>query len=195
MDVATGADILETHMSSFVAQARSIFQYALKEIDTQEHDKKVKKQRIYHDFVSKSDIIKMFRDLRNSEIHESAIRSSTTVYLSSPINIPNSGLNNDTENTSDSNPDAQNNTTKEQDNTDKKSVHRKLLKKTEVTGQIISDLTLSGQNEILETKGIGDFIYEVQEIDGEDDLFNLCQLYVEAIENFIELGETNGFIS
>jgi hypothetical protein len=56
-------------------------------------------------------------------------------------------------------------------------------------------ITKSGENEILKTKGLGDFTYEVQEIDGEDNLFNLCQLYVEAIENFIELGKTYGFIS
>lgn len=195
MDVASGADILETHMSSFVAQARSIFQYAHKEINNQENGEKVKNQKIYEDFVSKTAIIKIFKGLRNSDIHESAIRTSTTIYLSSPIKIPNSGLNNDAENTSASNPDAQNNTTKEQDNTNKKSVHRKLLKKTKVTDQIIKDLTLSGENEILKTKGLGDFIYEVQKIDEEDDLFNLCQLYVESIESFIELGETNGFIS
>lgn len=195
MDVATGADILETHMSSFVAQARSIFQYALKEIKTQENDEKAKNKAIYDDFVYKSAIIKIFRDWGGSDIHESAIRTSTTVYLSSPINIPNSGLSNNTENTSSSNPDLQHNPTKEQDSTDKKSVHRKLLKKTKVTDQTIKDLTLSGENEILKTKGLGDFIYEVQVIDGEDDLFNLCQLYVEAIEDFIEFGETNGFIS
>lgn len=79
-DPQTGAHPLIAHISAFVAHGRSVIQYARKEANESGHLKE------YDEFVKNSEIFKLFKNLRDSDIHEYNLGVHTlmeaTVYLS-----------------------------------------------------------------------------------------------------------------
>ena len=178
-----------THVGSFLAHARSIFQYAQKEA------KEAGLQSKYDSYVSNNDIIRFFKEIRDSEIHEYGIGSLMTITGHSPI-------------------DEYGSTTKiaigkefkinVEDLSDLESPRKSdkgaeiqitLLRRIEVTKSLIKDFILKGETDLVDAANDGKELYEELDCNGEKDLFKLCDNYINEIEQFIKFGTAKGFIS
>ena len=78
-DPKTGSFPLINDLSSFITQARSVFQYAYKEANERGL------LSSYDDFVNSHPIINCFKVLRDSDIHEYIPGTATTIKAHSPI--------------------------------------------------------------------------------------------------------------
>ena len=78
-DAETGSYPLIVDFSSFLSSARSVFQYGLKEAKSRGM------QKVYDDFCAASPISKLFKDLRDDDIHRYTPGTHMTVEGSSPI--------------------------------------------------------------------------------------------------------------
>lgn len=189
IDPETGADPLLTHISSFLAHARSIIQYAYKEA------KEMGKLGEFEDYVQNIKIFKMFKDVRNCDIHEYSIasrrimsgtaifdrtKSNTGEMVSKPMSIiveDLKGLDNPNKKKSDVN------------------VVYILRKKMTITVELIQYIKDEGLQDILEAICKGKEIFDEQELNGIYDIHSLCDIYVEELYKFIEFGEQREFIS
>ena len=61
--------------------------------------------------------------------------------------------------------------------------------------KLVRRLRLAGKHDLIEGMKKGGIIYNAVGCNGEDDLFKLCQNYIEEIEKFIDFGIQNGFIT
>ena len=152
--------------NSFVTSARSIFQYALKEI---EEAKKIsnssykQKLKLYEDYVSNIPIIKFFGNLRDEEIHVGPSTHHVTVVFGPKGSDP--------------------------------KVKYQIMRRCENGPKLVRRLRLAGKHDLIEGMKKGGIIYNAVGCNGEDDLFKLCQNYIEEIEKFIDFGIQNGFIT
>ena len=151
---------------AFVTSARSIFQYATKEIkESKKTSKSTYKQklRLYDDYVGRVPIFKFFANLRDDEIHDGPATYGVTVEFGPKGLEP--------------------------------RVKYQIMKRLETGPKLHRGLSLAGKHDLIEGMKKGGVIYQAVECDGEDDLFELCQNYVEEIEKFIDFGILSGFIT
>ena len=189
LDEETGSYPLLTNVGSFLAHARSIFQYAQKEAkEAGCHEK-------YDNYVSQREIIKFFKGIRDREIHEYVITSCKTISADSSIvsydPVSRTAIGKEVkvyvEKLSDLN-------TPKETNRDVE-IQLMLTKRIEVTNSLINDFVAKGETELARAASEGEELFEELECDGEKDLFKLCDNYIDEIKRFIEYGIANGFIS
>lgn len=151
---------------AFVTSARSIFQYALKEIEEPKKTSKSsykKKLGLYNDYVSNVAVIKFFGELRDDEIHVGPATHHVTVVFGPKGSEP--------------------------------KVKYQIMKRCKAGPKLHRSLSLEGKADLIEGMKKGSVIYQAVGCDGEDDLFKLCQNYIREIEKFIEFGVQSGFIT
>ena len=189
LDEETGAYPLLTNISSFLAHTRSILQYAQKESMESGH------QSEYDNYVSKNRIIKFFKMIRDSDIHEYTIGLHVIVTGESPIVSYDSETNTAigkelriyVEPLSDLNSPKNKNTEVE--------ITTYLGKRIKIDNAFIKKLEAEGKKDLAEAARDGKELYEEQECDGEKDIVKLCEKYIKELELFINFGITNGFIT
>ena len=165
-----------TQMGSFLSHSRSIFQYAYKEA------KQLNKLSDYEVFVTNHPMVKLFRDLRDIEIHDSSLGKWTTVTLESKINLSRCKKTTTVPN-ADSEPS-------------KPAVITVCLaKKLEVSQELIDELTKEGREDMPKDIAEGKTLYEEVSFNGESDIFKLMEIYVKTIDDFIEYGIQKKFIT
>lgn len=192
LDEETGSYPLLTNIGSFLAHARSILQYAHKEAMG---DQGSGNQAKYENYVSQNEIIKFFRKIRDSEIHEYTIGSHTIVHAESPIIScdpeTHTAIGKEVklyvEPLSDLNSPKNKNMEVE--------IVTTIGKKVEINDAYIQRLEAEGENDLAEAARNGKELYEEQECDGEKDIFKLCEKYIKELEIFIDFGIANGFIT
>lgn len=186
IDPITGARPLIVHLSALLAEGRSVVQYAWKEA------KETGRLTAYDEFVKKSEIFKLFRRLRNRDIHEYTVSMQATAYATLQV-------------TQDSSPQAT-----EPSNLDvetlpeltmckttraeAKVVHT-ILERVETSEALVEELERNGQVELLQAAKSGEELYVKIAFEGNEDLHDICDLYVTELETFVACGQANGFIS
>ena len=189
VDPETGAHPLITHVSSFLAHARSVVQYAYKEA------KEAGKLSEYERYVQGVKIFKLFKDVRDCDIHEFTIGVHQIMQATAtfdPATMKNGVL--------ESKPitifveDISNLNSHKKEKSDVRTVYT-LRKRVSVTNELIQELKDQGQTDILKAISEDKEIYDEQEIDGINNLHVLCDIYIDEINKFIEYGEKSGFIS
>jgi hypothetical protein len=186
IDPITGARPLIVHLSSILAEGRSVIQYAWKEA------KEAGRLAAYDEFVKKSEIFKLFRKLRNRDIHEYTISMQTTAYAtlyvtpdSSPETTEPSSIDGETL------PGA---SMCKRTRTEAKVVHT-ILERVETSEALVKELERNGQVELLQAVKSGEDLYVKIAFEGNEDLHDICDLYVTELESFVAYGQANGFIS
>lgn len=182
---STGAHPLMVHISALISQGRSIVQYAHKEAEETGH------LADYEPFVSKSDIFKLFKRLRDCDIHEYPIGVQTTIHTT--IYFDRTAHSQDPVSLSEK-PNVEALTLPPKPTPNTKVVHS-LLEKVETTEPFLEELERSGQVELVQAARSGNDLYAQVEFDGNKDLHELCDLYVTELESFIAYGQAKGFIS
>lgn len=189
VDPDTGAHPLLTHISSFITHARSVIQYAFKEA------KNGGKEALYSDYVKNIGVFKIFKDARNSDIHEYTVAVSTVMSGSSPLDpstmqngvIKGKVLRFFVEDISDLN----NPSISKSDIRTTYSLRQRL----DVTSELIDELKQNSQQEILDAIDEGKDIFDEKELDGNSDIHSLCDIYILELNKFIEYGTKHEFIS
>jgi hypothetical protein len=151
---------------AFVTAARSIFQYALKEVEESKKTAKVtykRRLKLYEDYVGNVPIFRFFAKLRDEEIHVGPATHSVTVTLGPKGSEP--------------------------------KVKYRIMRRLETGPSTFRALKKAGRDDLAEGMKKGGVIYQAAECDGEDDLFELCERYIEEIEKFVDFGVENGFIT
>jgi hypothetical protein len=189
IDPETGAHPLITHLSSFLAHTRSIIQYAYKEA------KESGKLNEFEQYIRRIDIFRLFREIRNSDIHEYTIGCHSTinaiaevdtrsakdgVVTSKPVRMVIESLD-DINKPKKENPDV--------------SVEYSLCKRVKVTDELLMELEAQGKQDLLKAAGEGKELYDSVDFLGNSDLHDLCDIYVEELNRFVEHGVRSGFIS
>lgn len=162
VDQETGAYPLQVKISSFLAHTRSVLQYAYKE--AKERDMVT----VYDSAVNKRPIIKTFKDLRDTDIHEKVIGTHTVISCSSPL------LRAET-------PKKEGMGSKAKE----ANIIHHLSKPLVVTNEIIEKLRNEGQTNLADAAEAGESLYEAVEFDGETDLFVLCEKYISSLDAFV----------
>ena len=162
IDPETGAYPLQVNIGSFLAHARSVFQYAYKE------SKERNMVCIYEVAVNKRPIIGVFKELRDTDIHEMPI--GTGVIISDTVHF----------HTTD-NPE------KEKYKAELKETHivNHLLNPIVVTKAIVEQLRKDGRIDLVGVADSGGSLHETVELDGEEDLYILCEKYIESLDDFV----------
>lgn len=189
IDEEPGSYPLLTHISSFVAHSRAVFQYAQKEAKQSGH------LSLHNNYVAKSNIIKFFKVICYSDIHEYTINTYYTVEGNSPIEPYDPKTHtaigkpfslyieplSDLDSPKDKNKDVK--------------ITITLGKRIRADNSLIKQLEDEGEIKLAKATRKGKEIFEEQECDGEKDIFKLCEAYLKEIEKFINFGRHNGFIS
>lgn len=152
--------------NSFVTSARSIFQYALKEIEEAKKVSKsssIRKLKLYDNYVNNIPIIKFFGDLRDEEIHVGPSTHHVDVEFGPKGTEP--------------------------------KVKYQIMKRCKFGRKLHRTLALENRYDLIERLKEGGVIYQPTKCDDQDDLFELCQSYVEEIEKFIDFGVKSGLIT
>jgi hypothetical protein len=184
-DPSTGAHPLMVHISALISQGRSIVQYAYKEAE------ETGLLANFEPFAAKSDIFKLFKRLRDCDIHEYSIGVQTTIHAT--VYFDRTAHSQDPVSLSEK-PDVEALTFPRKPTPNTKVVHS-LLEKVETTESLFEELERSGQVELVQAARSGNDLYTQVELDGNKDLHELCDLYVTELENFIAYGQVKGFIS
>ena len=161
VDEETGAYPLQVNISSFLAHTRSALQYAYKEC------KELDKRSVYEATINDFPLISVFRDLRNTDIHEMIIGTHTVI--SAKVEILKEG---DEE------------LEKSNKSPTQASIKNKLSRPVEITENLINKLRSEGRTNLVEAAESGKALYETVEYEGEQDLFILCERYISDIEVF-----------
>jgi hypothetical protein len=186
IDPITGARPLVVNLSALLAEGRSVIQYARKEAKETGH------LAAYDEFVKKSEIFKLFRRLRNRDIHEYTVSMQTTAYATLQV-------------TPDSSPQANEPSSLDVETlpelamckktrTEAKVVHT-ILERVETSEALVEELERNGQVELLQAVKSGEELYVKIAFEGNEDLHDICDLYVTELETFVAYGQANGFIS
>lgn len=187
LDEETGSYPMRNHLSSFLASSRSVLQYALEA--AKEHGKKP----IYDQYIGRRNIFKFFKVLRNFDIHEFMITVHTTikgdmqmvfnkdrtVAKSKPALLYIEPLS-DLDSPKGKNEDFE--------------IVYSLSKKIKIDQKIIQRLEKEGKKKLADAAKGGEDLYEELEWNGITDMFELCEIYIKEVEDFITYGETEGFI-
>ncbi len=189
LDEETGSYPLLTQISSFLAHARSILQYAQKEAKESGHQSK------YDNYVGKNRIIKFFKIIRDSDIHEYTISSHMTITGESPI------VSYDPETYTAIGKEVKFYVEPLSDLNSAKHKNKEveimitLGKRIKIENSFIQKLEDEGKKDLAGAARNGKELFEEQECDGEKDIFKLCEKYIRELELFINFGTTNGFIT
>jgi hypothetical protein len=186
IDPITGARPLVVNLSALLAEGRSVIQYARKEA------KETGRLAAYDEFVKKSEIFKLFRSLRNRDIHEYTVSMQTTAYATLQV-------------TPDSSPQANEPSSQDVETlpeltmckktrTEAKVVHT-ILERVETSEALVEELERNEQVELLQAVKSGEELYVKIAFEGNEDLHDICDLYVTELETFVAYGQANGFIS
>ena len=170
LDSETGAYPLQVEISSFITTTRSVLQYALKEC------KRRGKLNNYESSVRKRPIIALFRDLRNTDVHEKTLGTQTTITADSRMYK-----------------------TKEEAEKYSQKAPKEAKVITHLTMplttsiELIDQLRNNGQEDLSVAAEAGEQLYQAVEFEGEYDLFSLCDKYMENISEIIsELVQEGG---
>jgi hypothetical protein len=176
-DIETGCYPLDVDFGNFITIGRNIFQYALKEIGTNEAFRK-----LYNSYIEGRPLLKFFKGLRDSEIHIGPGGHQTKIELESRITR-------DGEKCDEA-------LSKEKNVKSKPPVITyEISKILEPTAELYSQYKKEGNTEFVEAIEKGIPIYKKTEFEGETDLFKLCEKYIEEIELFLKYGHEKGFIT
>ena len=176
LDEETGCNIINLDIAHFITLCRSVFQYAISEIKDYEKQFKDKKRRKeYERYINKIPIIKTFTELRDHEVHTSpTVGHHVTVSIVSRL------------------------TEKAE-----KTIHHQtpdntvysLTKELEPNTALFRRLKGEGRTDLIQAMRNDEVLCETIECDGEDDLFVLCERYLDEINRFVEYGVKKGFIT
>lgn len=186
IDPVTGARPLIVHLSALFAEGRSVIQYALKQA------KETGRRTAYDEFVKRSEVFKLFRRLRNRDIHEYTVSMQTTAYATlsfSPDPSPQA-----TEPSSLDGKTLQGPSMCKRARTEARVVHT-ILERVETSEALVEELERNGQVELLQAAKSGEELYVPIAFEGNEDLHEICDLYVTELETFVAYGQANGFIS
>jgi hypothetical protein len=168
LDEGTDSYPLLTYLSSFVTLSRSILQYAHKEVSESGNVSK------YNEYIGDRELFRFFRLIRDKEIHEYTVGTRTTVMGESRI--------------ASYDPETQS------------ARGEPVSLYVEQLSDLDSPKDENRDVEILisiakRSEGEDSDVYEELELDGEKDIFKLCEKYIDEIELFIAYGKENGFIT
>lgn len=184
-DPSTGAHPLMVHLSALISQARSVIQYAYKEAKETGHLSE------FDRFVAGSEIFKLFKRLRNCDIHEYPVGVCTTVYATAYFDM--AGQSRDPMEPPPMQ-DVKLRGAAKGVQSDAKVVHT-LLERVESTEHLIEELEQNGQVELAQAARAGQDLYAKIEFDGRKDICEICDIYVAELERFFAYGQANGFVS
>lgn len=169
IDEETGAQPLQALISSFLAHTRSVLQYAYKEC------KERNKKSVYEAGLNNRPLIGVFRDLRNTDIHEKVIGTHTVISCSVQLYETEAEAN-----------------AAEPKQT---SVHNELSKPVTITDELLEELQANGRSDLLAAIQEGKSLYETVEHDGESDLYVLCESYLSQLTDFVSELECEGAVT
>ncbi|MEW6314351.1 MAG: hypothetical protein AB1513_10010 [Pseudomonadota bacterium] len=172
IDPATGAHPLQVNVSSFLALTRSVLQYAYKEC------KERGELSAYETAVGRNTIIGVFRDLRDTDIHEMVVGVHTVVSLKSRLFK--------TEDETRKHPD---------DNLVEPNIKNHISKPVTVTAELIEQLRNDGLADLAGAATSGKSLYQTVEYNGEQDLHVLCENYIDSLSCFVDELSQKGVIS
>jgi hypothetical protein len=172
LDDKTGIYPVGMALSAFIVHARTIFQYAYKQAD------ETGRTRAYEGFVTSRPIIQSFRDMRDTEIHERVLDTRTEIAAESRLLRPD---------------EAPWDTSSEEPREAKVTIT--LTRRLNIDQKLIGTLEEQGHHELAAAARNGKSLYEELVVNGKRDVFQLCDDYLDAIEEFVELGIREGFIS
>ena len=172
IDPETGAHPLQVNISSFLAHTRSILQYAHKEC------KERNETPVYESAVNKRPIIALFRVLRNTDIHEMVIGTHTIISCSSRLY--------------ESEDEAKKHS---ETNPKQATILNYLSKPITVTDELIEQLRNDGRTNLADAAKSGKPLYETVEYEGEDDLYVLCEKYIDNLNDFVMELQQEGVMS
>lgn len=189
IDEKTGSYPLLTHISSFLALSRSVFQYAHKEADQSGLLSR------YDDFVKNSEIVRFFKEIRDSDIHEYTINTHYTIKGDSPIGSsdPKTGIAVGkvvklyVESLSDLD--------SPKDQNEEMEITVSIGKRIKIDSALIKQLEDKGDTDLVAAAQNGEELYEELSCNGEKDIFRLCENYLNEIKRFIKYGRDINFIT
>ena len=172
---------LNIDLGCFLTQCRSVLQYIRKEAEY-----KPEMLKLYNDYLGRTKVLSFFRDLRNAEIHAAPGGHQVQITMDSvilPMHIRN-----------------------EQELREWQEQHGRTsprkaeivyrLRKMIIPDDVLYDkLKNEGRDDLLRAIEEGKNLYEEQELEGEGDLFILCEKYLKEIENFVDYCCNKGIIS
>lgn len=171
IDSQFGCNVVDTDLGCFITQCRSVLQYILKEANYEPE-----KRKLYDEFVGKSETFRFFKELRDTEIHAAPgshqVRSEITITL--PMHVRNERELKQWK--------AKN----EPASAKKLEIDYHLQKVVIPDDELYSRLKNQKQNELVRAIEEGRRLYEELELNGETDLFVLCEKYLEEIESFVD---------
>ena len=161
---------LNIYFAAFITQCRSVFQYALKEI---KHSKfRIDHEKLYNDYIKNKPIIKLFKNLRNSEIHVASSGHQVTITFESKI------------------PSKQSVDKKESAQVPKEisesDIQYKITKAITPDEELYEKMKRENNMETVKAIERGDRIYKDIILDNDNNLFSLCSKYLLATEQFVE---------
>ncbi len=180
-------------INTFLHHARSILQYALTEA------KASKKTKLYNKCVSKALIFKELKTVRDKDIHQYVIKTYTIIRADSPITTlqydPKKkkvvGIGKEFSMYVESLDDLDSPKAR---NTDVE-IETLLLKRIDPSSGNIKKLKIQGKSEMADKLKRNEAVYESVEINGKKDIFELCDIYMAEIREFIKCGQASGFIT
>lgn len=191
LDKESGSYPIQTHFNSFLSHTRSIIQYANKEAKVNN------KLSLYNEFINEHKIFNFFKELRNCDIHEYTLATSTTIIGESHLGEIHE---NEGEFMAEGKPfsilvETLDDLDNPKGKNDCSTIVISFGKKIKLTDELKSKLEREGNLELLEAFNEGKNLYEEQSYDGENDIFLLCDKYMYEIERFIEFGIKTNFIT
>ena len=172
VDPDTGAHPLQVNVSSFLAHTRSVLQYAYKECEDRGEIP------TYESAVGEKPIIRVFRDLRNTDIHEMVIGTHTVVSFESRV----FETEEEARQYSSENPTEPN-------------IVNHISKPVTVSPEIIEQFRNEGRTDLVDAAVAGESLYETVEFEGEQDLHVLCENYINSLSRFVDELSQIGMIS
>ncbi len=186
IDPITSARPMVVQLSAFLAHGRSIIQYARKQA------KETGRLDAFDGFVKRSEIFHLFKRLRNRDIHEYTIGMQTTAYATlhlAPVATP-----------GESEPSNGRVDTPQElamcakNRTQTKVIHT-ILERVEITESLVEELERTGQVDLLQAAKSGEELYAKIAFQGNENLHDICDLYVTELETFVAYGQVHDFIS
>ena len=172
VDQETGAHPLQVNISSFLAHTRSALQYAYKEC------KERNETSVYDATLKEYPLIAVFRDLRNTDIHDRVIGTHT--IISAEVQMYKEG---------------DERLKESEKNPVQAKITSHLSRPLDITDELIEQLRLDGREDMLEAIESGNPLYEAVEHKGEQDLYILCEQYLSDIETFAKELQQCGVMS
>lgn len=172
IDPETGAYPLQANVSSFLAHTRSVLQYAYKEC------KERGALSAYESAVIRHPIIGVFRELRNTDIHEMVVGTHTVISFESKLF--------ETEEQAKMH---------REENPAQPTIVNYISKPIPVTAGVIEQFRNEGRTDLADAANEGKALYQAIDFEGEKDLHVLCESYIDSLSEFINDLSQQGAIS